>query len=710
MGYKEWRDMCPDEKRQLLRQIGISPYDDMESLGKVLTLATGVIAAIAGVASAAFPPLGAVAGAFAILSLILDVLWPESESPVVWGEFAIAAEVLVGNKISNEIKRSADIQLRIVYSRLRDYQQAACNLQSNPNNEVYKQLIRDAFDDADDALKDTMKIFSREGYELLLLLNYVQAANLHLLLLKDVVRFGVDWGFPPERVDQYYSNPTNLGNPGMVQLLAEYTNHSTSLFWQGVREKEEQTRDYYWNQEKYDGYRSDMTMLVLDMLALWPTYDPHRYPYATEVQLTRNIYSTVIGASLDHPVNEWHMPIELTWDAPPSLVRWIDEFNGYTWKNVSSPAQYAGTKISYKYTRNRDAFWEIRGIIPPDGDGIIWSTSDPNSHFVRTRHEGGGVDPKYELSILRMAFPRPTSTAGDFYFGSGQYQVSYYDQDNGTPCKNRPINADNPNVCTPNEWLNAPTGVCHDSYLSSHRLSDVIPGPSLIHSSVADPPFISTFSFAWRSALCDQDNIIRSNKIGQIPAVKASWLGNSGSSVVRTSGNTGGDVVRLYSYGQLGMRVRFSENRSYTIRLRYATRADDLTGVISIRRRGELEYESELPINQTSNNSTTQWEFEDYGYQSVGAFHPQALEEYEVEFYTFGGELSNYMDIDKIEFIPIETSLEEYQADQGLEKARKAVNALFTGDAKNALKLNITDYAVDQAANLVECVSDEFHA
>ncbi|PFK06929.1 hypothetical protein COI98_29145, partial [Bacillus cereus] len=38
------------------------------------------------------------------------------------------------------------------------------------------------------------------------------------------------------------------------------------------------------------------------------------------------------------------------------------------------------------------------------------------------------------------------------------------------------------------------------------------------------------------------------------------------------------------------------------------------------------------------------------------------------------------------------------------------MNALFTGDAKDTLKLNVTDYAVDQAANLVECVSDEFHA
>ncbi|PGO62518.1 pesticidal protein, partial [Bacillus cereus] len=66
--------------------------------------------------------------------------------------------------------------------------------------------------------------------------------------------------------------------------------------------------------------------------------------------------------------------------------------------------------------------------------------------------------------------------------------------------------------------------------------------------------------------------------------------------------------------------------------------------------------------------------------------------------------------IDKIEFIPINTPGAEYEANQAVEKARKAVSALFTNDAKNALQLKVTGYAVDQAANLVECVSDEFHA
>ncbi|ANN35847.1 hypothetical protein A9498_31050 (plasmid) [Bacillus thuringiensis serovar coreanensis] len=54
-------------------------------------------------------------------------------------------------------------------------------------------------------------------------------------------------------------------------------------------------------------------------------------------------------------------------------------------------------------------------------------------------------------------------------------------------------------------------------------------------------------------------------------------------------------------------------------------------------------------------------------------------------------------------------SLEEYQAQEALEKAQKAVSALFTNDGKHTLQLNVTDYQVDQAARLVECMSDEIY-
>ncbi|MEW9576693.1 beta/gamma crystallin-related protein [Bacillus toyonensis] len=45
--------------------------------------------------------------------------------------------------------------------------------------------------------------------------------------------------------------------------------------------------------------------------------------------------------------------------------------------------------------------------------------------------------------------------------------------------------------------------------------------------------------------------------------------------------------------------------------------------------------------------------------------------------------------------------------EQDLEKIRKIVDALFKDEAKNSLELTVTDYTVDQVANLIECISDE---
>ncbi|MGH0945568.1 insecticidal delta-endotoxin Cry8Ea1 family protein, partial [Bacillus mycoides] len=701
MGYKEWRDMCPDAKRQLLKQIGISPYepDEWNKVGQVLTITTGIAAAVAGVASIAFPPLGVLAGVFAIISMLFDVLWPESEddnnSQVVWADFANAAEEMMNEKIADEIKAEAVLQLRIVKSRLRDYQQAACNFQSNPDNESYKALLRDAFDDADDALKDVIILFSREGYEQLLLFDYVQAANLHLLLLKDVVRFGTGWGLPPLRVQQYYSN-TTLGNKGMVQLLAEYTNYSTSVCLKGI----EEIRDWNngWDQVKYYAYRNNMTMMVLDMVALWQTYDPFKYPYATNVELTREIYSLIQGYSFPEAI-----PIEYTWEKPGSLVTNLEEFTIYTWKRDEFP--FAGVETTYQTVGTRSSSTKQAGLIPSPEEGIAWTTPEINVEY----HLVDSIANSY---LTQLHFYDVYNTPA-FKVGTGEGAPG---QIAGVPCKNIPLDANDVNVCVPTLWDKSPAnpkGICypHDWKIQSHLLSEVIPG-QVNYGSISHMEAVTMFAFAWRSTTCDtRQNLIPENKIGQIPAVKGSWLGHSGSSVVRTSGNTGGDLVRLYSYGQLGMVVRFVENRPYTIRLRYATVDDDLDVTVIVRKNGETRYESGSPINQTSNSSTTKWNFEDYGYQEVGAFYPEALQEYEVWVaVTTSGDFDSFMDIDKIEFIPIEGSVEEYEANQALEKARKAVNALFTNDAKNALQLNITDYAVDQAANLVECVSEEFHA
>ncbi|PNK24960.1 hypothetical protein CBR55_32285, partial [Bacillus thuringiensis] len=49
-----------------------------------------------------------------------------------------------------------------------------------------------------------------------------------------------------------------------------------------------------------------------------------------------------------------------------------------------------------------------------------------------------------------------------------------------------------------------------------------------------------------------------------------------------------------------------------------------------------------------------------------------------------------------------------YEAEQDLDSAKKAVNTLFT-NTKDGLRPGVTDYEVNQAANLVECLSDDLY-
>ncbi|MGF9814323.1 beta/gamma crystallin-related protein [Bacillus toyonensis] len=65
------------------------------------------------------------------------------------------------------------------------------------------------------------------------------------------------------------------------------------------------------------------------------------------------------------------------------------------------------------------------------------------------------------------------------------------------------------------------------------------------------------------------------------------------------------------------------------------------------------------------------------------------------------------MSLNEIKYEIMNHRVMSNKTEQGLKKVRKAVNALFTDETKNSLKLTVTDYAVDQVANLVECVSDE---
>ncbi|ANN35782.1 hypothetical protein A9498_30930 (plasmid) [Bacillus thuringiensis serovar coreanensis] len=198
MSYKDWMRMCAD---------GTVLSSSSSSVRDAVITGTAIVSTLVGIS---FPIAGAAIG---ILSSILPFLWPEDagapgtiQAQFTWNQLMNAVEELIDEKILDLVRRDAIATLQKLQSSVRDYQQAICNLKRDPNNELYKADVRREFNDAEDQAKFAIIDLKKQGYEIPLLASYAQAANLHLLLLRDVVRNGISWGFSPLEVQQYYNN------------------------------------------------------------------------------------------------------------------------------------------------------------------------------------------------------------------------------------------------------------------------------------------------------------------------------------------------------------------------------------------------------------------------------------------------------------------------------------------------------------------------
>ncbi|PFE04918.1 insecticidal delta-endotoxin Cry8Ea1 family protein, partial [Bacillus cereus] len=690
MNYKDWMNVRADEALRELRGLCEGTVEDSVRTGLIIAtgLAWALLTIIPGVNVVAAAGAAAVAGT---LNVLLPYFWPESmcpnppdpgtsQSQFTWKQLMSAVEEMTDKAIL-EIKRAdAVARWEGIQTLGRDYYQALCNLTTDPTNDQKKAAVRDTFDDVEDYLKVSMPFFRAQGFELQMLAMYTQAANFHLILLQNVVQYGTSWGFAQYEVDQYYSNADDIGNPGLVQLLAIYTDYCVQWYKTGLQQQYN-TGD--WN--KFNAFRRNMTIMVLDTVAVWPTYDPQSYEVPTKSQLSRTVYTDIVGNTGGTGLTEEGLQsigtIENNLAEIPQLFRWLKTI---TAEGIQNVVQGRGVKFNYTQAEEEidGGYKGERGTrsatvdVSSEGDIIavdntrIFNITDPD-------------DPdndNYAVSGFGILQQNPSQY--EFLLANG----TLYQNSSGLPCRGEgnldcdPCTPNNPcisNTISGEEYCRSP--------LYSHRFLTMGLGMLTAKNPDAAPPgtkFASYFSYGWTHFSADAANTIDPEMITQIPAVKAfSISGNT--KVVKGPDSTGGDLVEFFGEGTLTLRLNFvALAQSYRVRARYAV-------LIGSEPTETLTYNS-------------------FRYSSPEIITVMSsLYDYSINFLETGG---GRIFIDKIDFIPIEGSLEEYQANQDLEKARKAVNALFTNEAKNALKLNSTDYAVDQAANLVECVSDKFHA
>ncbi|PEJ86841.1 hypothetical protein COL52_30960 [Bacillus toyonensis] len=672
MNYQDVTETSIGREYQAVQQVNV---------GEAVSAALGILTTIL---KAANPILGTAAG---VISSIFGFLWkrfgtdPQSQ----WKQFMEAVEYLVSQKITDAVRSKAVSELEGVQRAVELYQEAANAWNMNPDDAAAKERIRRQYTSTNTVIEFAMPSFRVGGFEVPLLTVYAQAANLHLLLLRDAVKFGAGWGFSPTEVEDNYTR--------LQARTAEYTNHCTNTYDKGLKQaydlapnptdynkypylnpysKDPIYGKYYtapvdWN--LFNDFRRDMTLMVLDIVAVWPTYNPRLYnnPNGVQIQLSREVYSTVYGRAWSN--NSTVDAIESTLVRPPHLVTELtkltfDERNLYEAETVPV------------------AFRRVANTLHNVGSSTTWeqSFSATSVGSLKAVHNVAATD------IGNLALSLGAVPLGFSFYNKNDQHLTTVGYSGG--------------------WWN---GIPKDegSNQNSHHLSYVA---ALETQSTAGwwpytypVPLLGEWGFGWLHNSLTPTNEILSDKITQIPAVKAFNIQGNGK-VTKGPGSTGGDLIALPApSGQINIYLKETSTKNYRVRLRYAATTDGQLRVALVRNGGAVRWFENIKYVTTgaSENSLAYNQF-----KYVDIFTSDFSN---INSLVFINQSGGTILIDQIEFIPIEGSLEVFEAEQDLENARKAVNALFTGAAKDVLKLNVTDYAVDQAANLVECVSDEMH-
>ncbi|MEB9553585.1 insecticidal delta-endotoxin Cry8Ea1 family protein [Bacillus cereus] len=487
---------------------------------------------------------------------------------------------------------------------------------------------------------------ARSNAQILLLPTFAQAANVQLLLLRDAVQYKEQW-FPflsAENVKSELKSPNSgcdfTGDyyERLKCKTAEYTNYCVYWYQAGLDQiKQAGTGADTWS--KFNKFRREMTLAVLDIIAIFPTYDFEKYPLATDVELTREIYTDAVGYSSGTYswLNYWtgaFNALEANGTRGPGLVTWLSSigiYNEYVSRYFSG---WVGTRHYEDYTKGNGTFQRMSGTTSNDLRNVTFSPFD--------------IFKISSLAIMNLAGetnPRPEYRVSRTEFSSTSLPSKHLYDANNNGLSRMTIESTLPGI-----WNPKPS---YTDY--SHRLSNaacVVYGNSRVNV------------YGWTHTSMSKHNPIYPDKISQIPAVKAFAL-ESGAYVSAGPGHTGGNVVWLPYLGRLKIRLTSAPtNKNYRVRVRYA-------GLYSGRlmvQRWSLSGSAtgDFPYSSTGSNNT-------FGYVEtlVTTFNQSGVE------IIIQNQTSPQLIIDKIEFIPVDLTNLEYEGEQNLEKTKNAVNDLF---------------------------------
>ncbi|QPW51700.1 hypothetical protein G9298_29085 (plasmid) [Bacillus thuringiensis] len=641
--YKDWLNLCKTNQ-----QYGANP----ESLADSLTVfSAGVI--VVGTLLTGFAATAGLGIGLISFGTLAPVLWPTGTDPienvpntqVVWRDFMRLGNAI--NPISDQLQEfvinTTAAKVEGLTNLINNYETELNSWKSSPPQDKQRRArdVLSAFDGANRAFMQTIPELRLTKYEVVQLISYAQAANLHVNLLSQGVRFKDEWDRDAGNISSFKTSKEL--HDDLLKYINDYTIYCVETYKTGLN-KLKNASGIRWN--IYNTYRREMTLNVLDLIALLPNYDLYIYDRPTKSELTREIYTDALN--LDAPNIETDLDrMENFLTRPPHLFTWLQSFEFETNTNY---------KPNWIFLAGHRNFYSFTNGYKREGSSVYGTWAYPNN---RRDPELDIPENSYIYRVLTKSYIyTPTNTPNINainFFTTNNTQLNYYagEPTHALRTTTFELPAGNKNPVTYNNYSHIL------SYMKSYNALD------RLQANV----------FAWTHKGVNPKNTIDLDKITQIPAVKARTLDPS-SQVIPGPGFTGGDLVHLKQYLEIqGASKEGTQYRQYyRIRIRYAS--NNPTPIyITIPNGVTNQF---VTLNSTfSGTSYNNLKYENFSYKEFP--YELLLTENTNPLITLDRRNTNnsILLIDKIEFIPENTTILESEGERNLEKAKNAVNNLF---------------------------------